>query len=338
MGRGAATLTAVEMQAPARGVSLPDHDPGYVDFCVEHLDITLVTTELQLAQALAEIRASGVSEVALDVETVLDDYAQRKEEAKGSLRTVQLGIHDPALGVAPRQWIIDCHACHSSPLIELFTDPTITKLIHNSSFEAEWIASRYGVELVGVFDTMIAWRRIQSALDKLSEEERVAAGFGGLKRKPKAQSHYAFFGNALGDLVSRHLGFKLPKDEQIGDWGRRELSGAQLIYGALDVALLPPLTAQTKDALDRLGITKKVAKDTADSVKKVHARTIEPERHAQDDSARVARLLRAAATVEDLERAWALSRQMAVTARSRPMLTAILDERRLELQPQLLAA
>lgn len=340
MGRGNAVseLVALPTRSQEVGASVAASDPGYLDFCREHLDITIVESDEQLVRALAEIRASGVGAVALDVETVLDDYAQRKEEARGSLRTVQLAIHDPQAGVAPRQWIIDCHACNSTPLIDLFTDRSLVKVIHNSAFEAEWIASRYGVELVSVFDTMIAWRRIQSALDKLDEPERAARGFPGLRRKPRAQPHYAFFGNTLADLVQRELGFKLPKEEQVGDWGRRQLSGAQLIYGALDVALLLPLIASTREALDRLGLGPGVEKDMAAAVKRVVARTQEPERHARDDSVRVERLLRAARSIEELERVWALSRQMALTARSRPALLELIEQRRGELAVLPLAA
>jgi ribonuclease D len=334
MGRGAgsAEQTTLPQLRSAAATS------GYERFCRDRLDLTLIQNDAQLAAALAELRALAPAELALDVETTLDETVGRRDQARGSLRLVQLGIEEPERGIAPRQWVIDCHRCDTTPLVELFADASLVKLIHNAAFEAEWIASRYGVELAGVFDTMVAWRRIQAKLDSLDESARAAAGFPGLVRKLKARSEWCFFGNTLADLAERQLGIKLPKAEQAGDWGRSTLAGSQLVYAALDVALLPALARPTRQLLDRLGLVEEVEQKTRQSLAAVAARVNDPELLVQDDSARVARLLQMAQSRAELEQVWRYSRQMAILARNRPSLRALFEQRQAELAETLLAA
>ena len=61
-------------------------------------------------------------------------------------------------------------------------------------------------------------------------------------------------GNALADLAERHLGLRLDKEEQRGDWSGPALTEAQLAYAAADVLHLDALLGRLGAEIDRAGL------------------------------------------------------------------------------------
>jgi DNA polymerase-1 len=105
-----------------------------------------------------------------------------------------------------------------APLRELLAAPRPVKVAHNAKFDAKWVRHQLGVELGGVFDTMLA-------------SQLVSAG--------EAEDRHS-----LAVVAGRYLGEDVDKTQQLSNWGG-ELSAAQLEYAARDAALMLPL----RDAL-----------------------------------------------------------------------------------------
>lgn len=82
----------------------------------------------------------------------------------------------------------------------------LTKAIHNAAYDAPRLSRHFRIQASPIHDTMLAARR------------------GGEK-------HYS-----LQAQAQKHLGLRLDKGEQRGDWGRRPLTPKQLRYAALDAA------------------------------------------------------------------------------------------------------
>ncbi|HKC65023.1 MAG TPA: DNA polymerase, partial [Pyrinomonadaceae bacterium] len=101
-----------------------------------------------------------------------------------------------------------------APLRELLTAPRPIKIGHNLKFDSKWAKHKLGVELGGLFDTLLA-SQIVSAGDM---DER----------------------HGLEAVASRYLNETIDKAERLSDWSG-ELSAAQLQYAALDAAVLTPL-------------------------------------------------------------------------------------------------
>jgi len=95
-----------------------------------------------------------------------------------------------------------------SPLGPIFTDPSIIKILHGSSYDILCLNRDFGFRLSPVFDTMIAAQLV------------------GLKR----------FG--LADLVHHYFEVNLDKRFQKCDWGARPLSDEQRLYAILDTYYL----------------------------------------------------------------------------------------------------
>lgn len=110
-----------------------------------------------------------------------------------------------------------------SPIIELLTCPTITKVIHSAGQDLEALHHRYGIIPGPIFDTQLA-----AAL----------LGFDN-------QVSYA-------RLVEHRLGLQLAKAHTRTDWSRRPLSAGALQYAADDVrylaAIYPVLHRQLAEA------------------------------------------------------------------------------------------
>jgi DNA polymerase I-like protein with 3'-5' exonuclease and polymerase domains len=171
-------------------------------------DYQLITTPQELRTAVEELKRHTV--IGFDTETTtLDPY-------KGRLRLIQLAAPD---GVR----IIDLDKFANSdmkksealaPLRELLADARPVKIAHNAKFDAKWVKHTLGVEIGGLFDTLLA-SQIVSAGDM---DER----------------------HGLEAVASRHLNETIDKAEQLSDWSG-ELSDSQLRYAAIDAAVLPPL-------------------------------------------------------------------------------------------------
>src|SRR6266851_5087535 len=162
----------------------------------------------ELRQAVDTLSAHQV--IGLDTETTeLDPYL-------GRLRLIQLASPD---GV----YIVDLNrfadadlktGAEMEPLRQLLTAPRPIKIAHNAKFDAKFIKHNLGVDIVGIFDTLLA-SQIVSA--------------GGLEDR-----------HGLNAIAERYLNETVDKTERLSNW-EFELSEAQLEYAARDAAVLLPL-------------------------------------------------------------------------------------------------
>src|SRR6266850_2463286 len=168
----------------------------------------LITDRVALRAAVAELSKHQV--VGLDTETTsLDPYG-------GRMRLVQLAAPD-GVRIVDLDRFIDSDLKHGdaiAPLRDLLDASRPVKIAHNSKFDAKWIKHDLGVEIGGLFDTLLA-SQIISAGDS---EDR----------------------HGLEAVAARYLNERVDKAERLSDWGSA-LSSAQLEYAARDAAVLIPL-------------------------------------------------------------------------------------------------
>ncbi len=110
-----------------------------------------------------------------------------------------------------------------APLRELLAAERPVKIAHNAKFDAKWIKHHLGVDVGGVFDTMIA-------------SQLIAAGDG--ERR-----------HSLAEVVNFFLGTELDKTEQISDWSAAELTQSQIEYAARDAAIMISLREKLDEKL-----------------------------------------------------------------------------------------
>ncbi|HMG74851.1 MAG TPA: DNA polymerase [Pyrinomonadaceae bacterium] len=168
----------------------------------------IITNAAELRRATEEL--SQKHAVGLDTETTeLDPYL-------GRLRLIQLASPD---GV----YIVDLNRFADgdmkesealAPLRQLFTSPRPIKIAHNAKFDAKFIKYNLGVDLVGLFDTLLASQLVSAG----DIEER----------------------HGLAAITERYLNETVDKSERLSNW-EFELSEAQLEYAARDAAVLLPL-------------------------------------------------------------------------------------------------
>lgn len=162
--------------------------------------------ELRLAiDALSSQPAIG-----LDTETTeLDPFTAR-------LRLIQLaapdGVRIVDLDAFPNTDFARAEAF--APLRRLLAAPRPIKIAHNAKFDAKFIRHRLGVDLGGLFDTLLASQLI---------------GAGDIEER-----------HGLEVVASRYLDEVVDKTERLSNW-EFELSEAQLEYAARDAAVLLPL-------------------------------------------------------------------------------------------------
>jgi DNA polymerase I-like protein with 3'-5' exonuclease and polymerase domains len=168
----------------------------------------LVTTAEELRRAVDELLTKHA--IGVDTETTeLDPYI-------GRLRLIQLASPD---GV----YIVDLNRFADAdlmqgpelePLRRLLNAPRPIKIAHNSKFDAKFIKHNLGIDIVGIFDTLLA-SQIVSA--------------GGLEDR-----------HGLNAIAERYLNEAVDKSERLSNW-EFELSESQLQYAARDAAVLLPL-------------------------------------------------------------------------------------------------
>ncbi len=153
-----------------------------------------IDTSESLSQACRELEEEPF--IGLDVETTLKDQ---------TLCLVQVAS-------ATKTFLIDALACENfGSLARLLRRPTVTKVIHNASFEKR-ILGASGFVIEPIFDTLVASRALRG---------RTILG-----------------GHSLANVCERELGLLLDKSEQTSDWRRRPLSDRQQEYAALDAEVL----------------------------------------------------------------------------------------------------
>jgi ribonuclease D len=101
-----------------------------------------------------------------------------------------------------------------TPVMDLFEDRRVTKLLHACSEDLEVFTHRFGLLPEPLFDTQVA---------------AAVCGQG--------------FSLGYQALVEKNLEIHVPKEETRSDWLARPLSDAQLTYAALDVLHLPDIYA-----------------------------------------------------------------------------------------------
>src|SRR6476620_1631512 len=183
----------------------------------------LITTPDQLRRAVEQLASKQV--IGLDTETTdLDPYISR-------LRLVQLATPDNV-------FIIDINkfAGHDlkqseelAPFRALLSALRPIKIAHNSKFDAKFIKHNFGVDLGGLFDTLLASQLVSAG----DIEER----------------------HGLEAIAGRYLNEAVDKSERLSNW-EFELSEAQLQYAARDAAVLIPLREKLIDRIKSLGLIK----------------------------------------------------------------------------------
>jgi len=171
-------------------------------------DYKLITTAEELRTEVESLSVQPV--VGFDTETTdLDPY-------RGRLRLMQLSAPDGVRvidlyrfgGADPKQ------SDELEPLRRLLAAPRPVKIAHNAKFDAKWTKHTLGVELGGLFDTLLASQLVSAG----DQDER----------------------HGLEAVASRFLNETIDKAERLSDWSG-ELSAAQLDYAARDASVLLPL-------------------------------------------------------------------------------------------------
>ena len=168
----------------------------------------LVTNAEELQRAVDELSAKHA--IGLDTETTdLDPYTAR-------LRLIQLAAPDGAYIVDLHHFVAEDMKRNEAfaPLRQLLAAPRPIKIVHNAKFDAKFIKHNLGVDIGGLFDTLLA-------------SQLVSAG-------DIEQRH------GLEAIAGRYLNEAVDKSERLSNWAF-ELSEAQLEYAARDAAVLIPL-------------------------------------------------------------------------------------------------
>ncbi len=169
----------------------------------------LINTPEELRATIAEL--SKLQAIGFDTETTdLNPY-------RGRLRLLQLAAPD-GVRIIDLNRFADEDMKQSealAPLRELLRAPRPVKIAHNAKFDAKWTKHTLGVELGGVFDTLLASQLIAAG----DQEDR----------------------HGLEAVAARYLNESIDKAERLSDWNITELSDAQLQYAAIDAAVLLPL-------------------------------------------------------------------------------------------------
>jgi DNA polymerase-1 len=153
----------------------------------------------KMIQAIANQTVLGV-----DTETTgLDPMRSR-------VRLLQLSTRE-------RNFVVDLfkvEAFTNQALREVFTTPQITKIFHNAKFDVKMLLYHFGLEVRGIFDTMLA-------------SQLIGAG--------RSEG-----GNSLAAVTERYLKEEVDKTQQMSNWAG-DLSDEQYEYAAKDAEVLIPL-------------------------------------------------------------------------------------------------
>ena len=183
----------------------------------------VIKTPQELARAIDIL--SSQPALGLDTETTdLDPFTSR-------LRLIQLAAPD-------KVFIVDLNAFgrddlsereELAPLRQLLAAPRPIKIAHNAKFDAKFIKHNLGVDLGGIFDTLLASQLVSAG----DIEER----------------------HGLEAVAGRYLNETVDKTQRLSDWDF-ELSEAQLEYAARDAAVLLPLREKLIERLKAESLVK----------------------------------------------------------------------------------
>jgi len=183
----------------------------------------VIKTANDLSSAVEALSNQPV--VGLDTETTdLDPFTSR-------LRLIQLAAPD-------KVFIVDLNAFGRNdlseredlaPLRQLLAAQRPIKIAHNAKFDAKFIKHNLGVDLGGIFDTLLASQLVSAG----DIEER----------------------HGLEAVAGRYLNETVDKTQRLSDWDF-ELSEAQLEYAARDAAVLLPLREKLIERLKAESLVK----------------------------------------------------------------------------------
>ncbi len=120
-----------------------------------------------------------------------------------------------------------------SSLRSLMADAGVRKIFHAADYDLRCLARDFGIEIRGLFDTMIS--------SQFVGEER----FG------------------LADVLGKYFGLELDKKFQRADWTKRPLSAGMIEYAAGDTRYLAELVDILEEKLESLGRRSWVAEEFA---------------------------------------------------------------------------
>ncbi|HYV24320.1 MAG TPA: DNA polymerase [Pyrinomonadaceae bacterium] len=181
----------------------------------------LVKTADELRRAVDDLATRNA--IGVDTETTdLDPYLAR-------LRLIQLATSD-GVYIVDFNLFADGDPRQSdalAPLRKLLTAPRPIKIAHNAKFDAKFIKHNLGVDIVGLFDTLLASQLVSAG----DIEER----------------------HGLEAIAGRYLNEAVDKSERLSNW-EFELSESQLQYAARDAAVLLPLREKLIDRIKALSL------------------------------------------------------------------------------------
>jgi DNA polymerase I-like protein with 3'-5' exonuclease and polymerase domains len=170
-------------------------------------DYKLITTAEELRAEIESLAHQPV--IGFDTETTdLDPY-------NGRMRLVQLSAPDGVRVIDLYRFDGDPKQSEAlEPLRQLLAAARPIKIAHNAKFDAKWTRHTLGIELGGLFDTLLASQLVSAG----DQEER----------------------HGLDAVAARYLDENVDKAERLSDWSG-ELSESQLQYAARDASILLPL-------------------------------------------------------------------------------------------------
>jgi DNA polymerase I-like protein with 3'-5' exonuclease and polymerase domains len=187
------------------------------------MNYQLIKSADELRKAIETLASQPV--VGLDTETTeLDPFTSR-------LRLIQLATSESVFIVDFDHFANGDSAKSEAlaPLRRLLAAPRPIKIAHNAKFDAKFIKHNLGVDLVGLFDTLLASQLV---------------GAGDIEER-----------HGLETVASRYLNEAVDKSERLSNWNF-ELSEAQLEYAARDAAILPPLREKLIERLKSESLVK----------------------------------------------------------------------------------
>lgn len=157
----------------------------------------MITTDLQLQQTAALLTNEKV--IAFDLEA--DSMHHYREQ----VCLLQISTEQ-------KNYIVDPLVCPDfSHLVPIFSNPAIVKIFHGADYDVRMLHRGFGIEIINLFDTMIACQFLGEP----------AVG--------------------LAAVLKKRFGVDLDKKYQQADWSRRPLPPEMLDYAAKDTSLLIPL-------------------------------------------------------------------------------------------------
>jgi len=176
---------------------------------------TFVADEAAVEKAVEAISRHAV--VGVDTETTgLDPLRSR-------VRLLQIATPEHSFVID----LFQVRALEHTGLRGLLSSSEQLKTFHNAKFDLKMLLHHFGLEVRGVFDTLLA-------------SQLIGAG--------RSEG-----GHGLAAVTDRHLGEVIDKSMQMSDWSG-PLSQAQQEYAAKDASLLLPLGAKLAAKLDELNL------------------------------------------------------------------------------------